>query len=315
MNNKGELILTSDNFFDSVIFQGLSDEERVSYILFYVTEVAHLRRDMISDIIADRINDQYESFFQRNPGADKTNYCPIKKDQVQTILERKKEWFQKVNSGVFSGSDRDPKMKKSPYVLTQSRKEELWKKFDKDIKSKITLQKKRLFIDKSLSTILFVLVLLLSLTYITSTFLIEDDELVVTSIQDYAKKVKLKEYTPTKRSVLFVYYVTELTKIRKGVYATAIHDRVSELGCEMPSQEELDKLLNDSKMFVVKEGTSKLYSLSNSGVEFAEEVVNSHIERPTRIGIPLDVIIFIIGALGSLLVIVFKIAYSFGKQQ
>ena len=63
MNEKKELILTSDNFFDSVKFQELSNEEQVSYILFYVTEVAHLRRDMISDIIADRINDQYESFF------------------------------------------------------------------------------------------------------------------------------------------------------------------------------------------------------------------------------------------------------------
>lgn len=96
MNNKGDLILTSDNFFDSVKFQGLSDEERVSYILFYVTEVAHLRRDMISDIIADRINDQYESFFQRNPGADKTNYRSIKKgSSTNNSREKKENGFKK----------------------------------------------------------------------------------------------------------------------------------------------------------------------------------------------------------------------------
>ena len=82
MNKQGELILTSDNFFDSIEFQKKSELEQVSYILFYITEVAHLRKDMIPEIIADRIRDQFESFFQRNPGADKDNYTPIKTEQV-----------------------------------------------------------------------------------------------------------------------------------------------------------------------------------------------------------------------------------------
>lgn len=73
MIKQGELILTSDNFFDSIEFQRRSEQEKVAYILFYVTEVAYLRKDMILEIIADRIQDQYESFFQRNPGADKDN--------------------------------------------------------------------------------------------------------------------------------------------------------------------------------------------------------------------------------------------------
>ena len=314
MAKQGELILTSDNFFDSIEFQKRSELEQVSYILFYVTEVAHLRKDMIPEIIADRIQDQYESFFQRNPGADKDNYAPIKAEQVKRILEKNPEWFQKVNSGVFSGSDRDPKMKKTPFVLTQNKKDELWLKFDKDIKSKINLQKKRLFMDKTQSTALWFLILLLCTTYVTSTFLVNDDELVVTSVQDYAKKIKLNEYTPTKKSVLFVYYVTKLTKMRKEVFATAIHDRVVELGCEMPSQEELNTLLDHSEMLTAKDGSTKSYSLSNLGVEYAENVVNSHIKKQTGIDIPLELMIFILGALGSLLVIVFKVAYSFGKQ-
>lgn len=314
MAKQGELILTSDNFFDSIEFQNRSELEQVSYILFYVSEVAHLRKDMIPEIIADRIQDQYESFFQRNPGADKEKYAPIKAEQVKRILEKNPEWFQKVNSGVFSGSDRDPKMKKTPFVLTQNKKDELWKKFDRDIMSKINLQKKRLFMDKTLSTALWVFMLLLSATYIASSLLIDNDELVVTSVQDYAKKLKLNEYTPTKKAVLFVYYVTELTKMRKEVFATAIHDRVVELGCEMPSQEELNTLLDQSEKLIANEGSPKSYSLSNSGVDYAEDVVNSHIKKPTGIDIPLELMIFILGALGSLLVIVFKVAYSFGKQ-
>lgn len=64
MSSKTNLILTSDNFFDTIEFQRKTEIEQVAYILFYVTEVAHLRKDMISDIIADRIQDQYESFFK-----------------------------------------------------------------------------------------------------------------------------------------------------------------------------------------------------------------------------------------------------------
>lgn len=315
MIKQGELILTSDNFFDSIEFQRRSELEKVAYILFYVTEVAHLRKDMIPEIIADRIQDQYESFFQRNPGADKDNYAPIKTEQVKRILEKNPEWFQKVNSGVFSGSDRDPRMKKTPFVLTQSKKDELWEKFDKDIISKIHLQKKRLIMDKALSTALWVFVFLLSGTFIASTFLFEDDELVVTSVQDYAKKVKLNEYTPAKKSVLFVYYVTELTKMRKEVFATAIHDRLVDLGCEMPKQEELNTLLDHSEMFIAKNGSPKAYSLSNRGIDYAEDVVNSHIKKPSGIDITSELGIFILSAIGSLLVIVFNMGKSFGKQQ
>lgn len=315
MIKQGELILTSDNFFDSIEFQRRSEKEKVAYILFYVTEVAHLRKDMIPEIIADRIQDQYESFFQRNPEADKDNYVPIKTEQVKRILEKNPEWFQKVNSGVFSGSDRNPRMKKTPFVLTQSKKDELWENFDKDIISKIHFQKKRLVMDKVLTTALWFFLFLISVTLIASTFLFEDDELVVTSVQDYAKKVKLNEYTPAKKSVLFVYYVTELTKMRKEVFATAIHDRLVDLGCEMPKQEELNTLLDHSEMFIAKNGSLKAYSLSNRGIDYAEDVVNSHIKKPSGIDITSELVVFILSAIGSLLVIVFNMGKSFGKQQ
>ncbi len=315
MIKQGELILTSDNFFDSIEFQRRSEKEKVAYILFYVTEVAHLRKDMIPEIIADRIQDQYESFFQRNPGADKDNYVPIKTEQVKRILEKNPEWFQKVNSGVFSGSDRNPRMKKTPFVLTQSKKDELWGNFDKDIISKIHFQKKRLVMDKVLTTALWFFLFLISVTLIASTFLFENDELVVTSVQDYAKKVKLNEYTPAKKSVLFVYYVTELTKMRKEVFATAIHDRLVDLGCEMPKQEELNTLLDHSEMFIAKNESLKAYSLSNRGIDYAEDVVNSHIKKPSGIDITSELGVFILSAIGSLLVIVFNMGKSFGKQQ
>lgn len=315
MNKQGELILTSDNFFDSIEFQTKSELEQVSYILFYITEVAHLRKDMIPEIIADRIRDQFESFFQRNPGADKDNYTPIKTEQVKSILEKNPEWFQKVNSGVFSGSDRDPKMKKIPFVLTQNRKDELWEKFDRDIKSKITLQNKRLFLDKTLSTLFFICFFGLSILAIIS-FFVKDDELVVTSVQDYADRIQLESYNPTKKSVLFVYYVTELTKMRKVVNATAIHDRIVDLNYEMPSQEELSALLERSEMLKSNGGSPRAYSLTNLGKDYAEDVVISHIHKPQFpwkevLGFLIPIIIAFCSTLGW----ISNYSYSLGKHQ
>ena len=107
---------------------------------------------------------------------------------------------------------------------------------------------KKLFIDKTLSTILSIACLLLSATFIFNRYFAKDDELVVTSVQDYAKKINLNEYNPTKKGVLFVYYVTELTKMRDEVNATAIHDRLIELQCEMPPQDKLNESLDKTEM-------------------------------------------------------------------
>lgn len=310
-----KLILTSDNFFDSVEFQKRSEIEQVSYILFYVTEVAHLRKDMVPEIIADRIQDQYESFFQRNPSADKTSYSPIKAEQIKTILDKNPDWFQKVNSGVFSGSDRDPKMKKNPYILTQRRKEELWAKFDKDIRSTVSLQNKRLFMDRTLSTILFASIFLLSFVYIYTTYFVDNDEIVVTSVKDYAQRMKFDDYNPTKKSVLFVYYVTKLTEMREEVNASAIHDRIVELDYAMPSQEELNILLEKTDMLKSNNDSTNAYSLTNLGIDYAEDIVNSHIPKQNGIKIPWELLLSLFVALCSLLGWVIKISYAFGKQQ
>lgn len=315
MSTQTNLILTSDNFFDTIEFQKKTEIEQVAYILFYVTEVAHLRKDMISDVIADRLQDQYESFFQRNKGASNLYYTPIKKEQVENILKGNPEWFQKVSSGIFADSDRGPNMRKTPYRLTQSKKEDLWKIFDKDVISKINLQKKKLFIDKTLSTILSIACFLLSATFIFNKYFAKDDELVVTSVQDYAKKINLNEYNPTKKGVLFVYYVTELTKIRDEVNATAIHDRLIELQCEMPPQEELNESLDKTEMLKSSSQNPKTYSLTDIGINYAEYVVNSHIKKNTGLILSWEIITSFLTLFLSLLCLTANVAYKFGKQQ
>jgi len=312
MANTINLILTSEDFFDAIKFQTLTEVEQVGYVLFYVTKVACLRRDMIPVIIADRIQDQYEYFFQRNSAA-KSGYKPMTEKDVENILDNNPDWFQKVTSGTFKGSDRVPTMTTSPYALTQSKFEELNSHFDTDVKGRIKLQNKRLFLDKTLSTLLFVSIFILSLLFAFTQYFGDDDEFVVASVKEYANKIKLGERNPTKKSVLFVYYVTELTKMRKEVNATAIHDRIIELGYEMPSQSEVNKLLMNSEMLHSNDG--KTYSLTNLGLDYAEDVVITHIKKPNGYEIPWG----LIGALLPIFITLFgfaiKTSYDFGKLQ
>ena len=199
MANSINLILTSEEFFDAIKFQTLTDVEQVGYVLFYVTKVASLRKDMVPIIIADRIQDQYEYFFQRNQSAARGGYKPMTEKDAENILNNNPDWFQKITSGTFKGSDRSPKMKSSPYALTQSKYEELKKHFDTDVKSRIKLQNKRLFLDRALLTIFFASVLALSLLYAYSQYFDEDEEFVVASVKEYANKIKFEERTPSKK--------------------------------------------------------------------------------------------------------------------
>ncbi len=308
-------ILTSGNYFDVIEFQRMTELEQIVYILFYVTEIAHLRSDMTAAIISDRIRDQYISFSQRNKEVLKDiPYTLLDEKQVEAILESNPDWFQKVNSGIITGSDRGPKQKKNPYRLVQTKKEELWSRFDSDIQSKMDFQKKRKILDNWLSALLFTACFLFFCVFAYDKYHAEQDGLIVTSVQDYANVIGLKEYNPTKKGVLFVYYVTELTKMRTEVNATAIRDRVIELNCDMPSLEELNILLDNTDMLASSSQNPKTYSLTNLGINYAEDVVNSHIKKDDGIKLSNEVVLSLLAGILSLLGTVIWISYHVGKR-
>ncbi|MBQ7239270.1 MAG: hypothetical protein IJS20_10810 [Bacteroidales bacterium] len=313
MKNK-TCILTSGEYFDFIEFQRLTDLEQVGYILFYVTEIAHLRSDMTAAIISDRIRDQYISFSQRNEGVKNSPYVLLEEKQVESILESNTDWFQKVNSGLRLGSDRGPNQKKTPYRLVQSKKDELWNRFDRDIRSTMDFQKKRIILDRSLTILLFIACSFLFFVFAFNKFYAEQGGLIVTSVRDYANIIQLKDYNHTKKGVLFVYYVTELTKMRTEVNATAIRERVMELNCEMPSQEELNILLDNTEMLTSSSQNPKAYSLTDLGINYAEDVVNSHVKKDDGIKLSMEVLIAIIGGIFSLLGFVMVASYNVGKR-
>lgn len=77
MQKEVKIILTSQEYFDAVNFDGIELKEKVAYLLFYVTEVAQLRKDMVPKIIADRIADQYKLYCKRVPLKEGDVIIPI----------------------------------------------------------------------------------------------------------------------------------------------------------------------------------------------------------------------------------------------
>ena len=82
--------------------------------------------------------------------------------------------------------------------------------------------------------------------------------------------------------------------MRNEVNTTAIHDRVTELKCDMPSQEELNKLLNNTEMLKTSSQNPKAYSLTNLGIDYAENIVNSHIKKNAGINFSWEEIFYLL---------------------
>lgn len=139
------------------------------------------------------------------------------------------------------------------------------------------------------------------------------------SFKEYAKRLNLDDYNTSKKSVLFVYYVTEMIQLRKEVNAVAIHDRIEESGYNMPDQEELNKILVGSDFLTMKDNAANTFSLTPLGHDFAENVIDKHLSNHDGILLSTDKIIVwlipIVTFLGTFVIWVFKTAYSLGKKQ
>ena len=94
---------------------------------------------------------------------------------------------------------------------------------------------------------------------------------------------------------------------------TAIHDRIVELGYKMPSQTELNKLLKNSEM--LKSNGGNAYSLTNLGLDYAEDIVITHIKKPNGYEIPWGLIGALLPIFLALFGFVIKASYDFGKLQ
>ncbi len=130
-----KIILTSEDYFDIIEFDEQPPKEQIAYILYYVTKVAKLRKDMVPEIIADRLQDQYRLFLKRSYLKEGEELRQLTRDKVKEIIQNTPEYFEKSIYGVVDKSDR--KKRDVAYVLTKKKFNELEGEFTKEIKDKI----------------------------------------------------------------------------------------------------------------------------------------------------------------------------------
>ena len=135
-----KIILTLEDYFDIINFDEQPPKEQIAYILYYVTKVAKLRKDMIPAIISDRIEDQYKLFLKRTHLKDGEQYKALTRAKVKEIMETTPDYFEESLFGIVDKSDR--KSKDVAYVLTKKKYQELDDEFRKEIKDKIVKVKR-----------------------------------------------------------------------------------------------------------------------------------------------------------------------------
>ena len=168
------IILTLEDYFDVINFDEQPPKEQIAYILFYVTKIAKLRKDMIPEVIADRIHDQYKLFLKRTHLKEGEGYNPLTREKVKEIMQKSTDYFEESIYGLIEKSDR--KEQDVAYVLTKSKFTELDLEFKKEIKDKIKKVKytRRIeFVYMGL-VCLFIVILLFFTLYGLSGIFIED---------------------------------------------------------------------------------------------------------------------------------------------
>ncbi len=130
-----KIILTLEDYFDIINFDDQPPKEQIAYILYYVTKVAKLRKDMVPAIISDRIEDQYKLYLKRTHLKDGEHYKALTRAKVKEIMETTPEYFEESLYGIVDKSDRN--IKDVAYVLTKYKFKELEDEFKKEIKDKI----------------------------------------------------------------------------------------------------------------------------------------------------------------------------------
>ncbi|MBN1930261.1 MAG: hypothetical protein JW786_01455 [Desulfobacterales bacterium] len=198
--------LTLPNYFKLVRFQRLSKKEQVLHILFFVTVVAELRKDMTAKIISHRISDK------RNR---------ITPEIVQSILENDQYHFCSSNECDFR--DREPY--EQAYKLTEVAKKELIR--ETNIKfAKVRFWTKPVFLIPVLFSLAFTTLSLGLFCYHIATY----SDVADISWAAYVRRVSLNEAIPEDRAKYLLYFVTSYIKFRSDMTPKVLSDRLKDLG-------------------------------------------------------------------------------------
>ena len=309
MEKNVNFILTSQEYFDIVNYDYQELKEKVAYTLFYVTQVAQLRKDMIPKIIADRIWDQYKLYIARVPLKPGEKVEDISEEKVNEIILNNPEYFG-VSSGVIDMSDRTNG--EVAYVLTKAKSDELMSEFNKNIRDQIKKSGRKALFEKGWMMLLLLAFIVFGLYQFKSSR--EEVGFKDLSVQEYAKSLKFETYNEGKRGIFFVYYVTELIGLRDDITPAVVNDRINDLGYKTISNEELTAFFDQSPYVTKSPQREGSYIMTNTGISMVEEEIVSNSNKDS-VTIDKEILMLLISLIlsgaGFLISISYKVGSSF----
>lgn len=264
--------MTSQEYFDAVNFDCVELKEKVAYLLYYVTEVAKLRKDMIPKIIADRIADQYKLYCERIPLKKGDIVVPISSEDVAAIIEKNPDYFA-VSSGIKDVSDRQNN--EIAYRLTKSKLELLNSEFDHKINAKIRFFDKKVIFERGWWILLLTIVSLMGI-YLFMASERNQEDIHNYSLPEYFQAVNFSTCSDAEKGIFFIYYITEMTRIKEDIDAQVICDRLSSMKYKRPDIKQLKEELDNSPYVMVSPQRDSAYVMTNAGIDWVQTKVRSN---------------------------------------
>lgn len=272
MSKETKIILTSQEYFDAVSFDNVDLKEKVAYLLYYVTEVAKLRKDMVPKIIADRIADQYKLYCQRVPLKKGDVFEKIEDDAIADVIKKNPDYFA-ISSGIKDGSDR--KNGEIAYRLTKYKLELLNDEFDDKIKKKIQLFDRKVVFERIWWLVLLTIIVLIGL-YLFIVSERNRENIQNYSFPEYLQAVDFSKCSDVEKGIYFIYYITEMVQIREDIDASVICDRLSSMRYKKPDAQLLAEELDKSPYVMKSSNRDEAYVMTQTGIDWISNTVHAN---------------------------------------
>lgn len=242
MERKAYFVFSFENYLEAVNFNESLPKERIAYQLFYVTQVARLRKDMTPHIISDRLNDQIRILNEKyDKGKSYYNMELTSPAAVKEIMDKTPEYFA-VSTYIDKATDRGGYQQ--PYVLTENKKNELKDKLHYYWEKKIVKQS---LYDKRCTQLLICLIIFMGLSIMA--FQINNSNKLGISWLEYQEKVEWENIDNYNRSIYILHYITKVIKFNDDMTPQVLSDRLVSLNCPFTVPDSINSfLLHDDRV-------------------------------------------------------------------
>lgn len=314
MENRINLIITFQDYLDSVNFFSKSLKDQVAYMMYYIINVSELRSDMQPEIICHRINDQIRREQKRSavfgiepPLADEAEVRQIICDNLSEDFELSRVGDQKRDRRLLDD--------KTAFILSEKKIKSLNKEFNKKLKQRYI---RKMAYERIWILSVLIVALLLGSYIITGYF--DTRSKVGISLQEFRKRTNLDQVDNEQKAVLFLFYITEIETIKKEMSTQTISDRLYDLSNTVIEPDSIKKYFDSSRLVAASKKENE-YRISSEGrVELAQKAkINLDYTESGIVNFWIENTIFRTGGLsitllGTLIVAIFAFAFQFGKK-